>query len=418
MKRFIKQLGGSAAGQLRGAQKSSLSWGRVRERVDFHKLGKSLAFSLVELMISLIVISIVTAAFAPLITKKLKTSDMSIGTATATSITSSAVCNSVSAGCIECENDKCLAVSDGYFINEITNKSQSCNSVLTGCATCSNATKCDACDAAHGYILSGSICTPCSTGCSACTDGYYLDNTDCKSCFSIRHCEKCSSSSVCTQCITGYEISTNKTCYKYECGSSICVLTTDTDSVLSLYRYNLGDGGGTMPSGINICYGNATCNFGASTPICIRGATARGFLTADPLRCSIGGSTPFSSYDACSRTLCNIFAGFVAESKYSPWHMPNKADIAKLEQIQFTKNSSTTDPFCYMGSISDFPICSNVYWCGTGEDKRCLPGVITSSEPSEIHSSFTYGVSLNQNGRVAGGNAMTKTNFRPIVLVK
>ena len=40
---------------------------------------KILAFSLVELMISLIVISIVTAAFAPIVTKKLKTADQSIG---------------------------------------------------------------------------------------------------------------------------------------------------------------------------------------------------------------------------------------------------------------------------------------------------------------------------------------------------
>ena len=40
---------------------------------------KILAFSLVELMISLIVISIVTAAFTPIVTKKLKTADQSIG---------------------------------------------------------------------------------------------------------------------------------------------------------------------------------------------------------------------------------------------------------------------------------------------------------------------------------------------------
>ena len=98
------------------------------------------AFSLVELMISLIVISIVTAAFAPILTKKLKTSDQSIGTATATSITSSAICNSVSKGCVECEDDKCIVASDGYFLNKTTEKSQACNSVMTGCFKCSNAT--------------------------------------------------------------------------------------------------------------------------------------------------------------------------------------------------------------------------------------------------------------------------------------
>ena len=95
---------------------------------------KILGFSLVELMISLIVISIVTAAFAPILTKRLKTSDQSIGTATATSITSSAICNSVSKGCLECEDDKCIAADEtnGYFLNKSTGKSQMCNSVLVG----------------------------------------------------------------------------------------------------------------------------------------------------------------------------------------------------------------------------------------------------------------------------------------------
>ena len=80
---------------------------------------KKFAFSLVELMISLIVISIVTAAFAPILTKKLKTSEQTIGVATATSITSSALCNSVSKGCLECENDNAAQVFILKMINVI-----------------------------------------------------------------------------------------------------------------------------------------------------------------------------------------------------------------------------------------------------------------------------------------------------------
>ena len=193
-----------------------------------------LAFSLVELMISLIVISIVTAAFAPIVTKKLKTSDMSIGTTTATSITSSSLCNSVSKGCIECENDKCLACSEGYFLNG--SSCTNCSSV-SGCKTCDNATKCLTPECTEGYYYNSTTlnCSPCvspcktctsATSCLSCNDNYYLNGSTCKNC--PNHCRTCTNASVCTTCNDGYFLTNNKVCYQYICDNLLCYLNNQT----------------------------------------------------------------------------------------------------------------------------------------------------------------------------------------------
>ncbi|MBQ8475934.1 prepilin-type N-terminal cleavage/methylation domain-containing protein, partial [bacterium] len=59
-KRFIPSLGGGLGRGLR-------------------LIGKHLAFSLIELMISLIAISVITAAFTPVISKKIKSGNLTIG---------------------------------------------------------------------------------------------------------------------------------------------------------------------------------------------------------------------------------------------------------------------------------------------------------------------------------------------------
>ena len=375
---------------------------------------KKLAFSLVELMISLIVISIVTAAFAPLITKKLKTSDQSIGTATPTSITSSTICNSVSKGCIECEDDKCLAASDGYFINA-SNKSQACNSVITGCAKCSDTLTCS--QAEDGYYMNGSTPTTCPEGCaecssasacSGCKSGYYLNGSNCSSCSSAmtgcaecnkgtactkcnddyslisskcvkcpNHCKACSTTKICSVCNSGFTLTDNNACYKYECGDNVCLLTTDTDSIISIYRYNLGDNGGlklTSDMAINICYAGAACPHGFATPLCWRANEAMGIYTANYKSC---GDTKYSKYSGCTRTVCNWQAANVAQQYYNDtgWRLANVSEVDYISHLLNAPNPpNIVDPFCgsAWGNLV-LPDCLDAYNCKPNTYSYCAP---------------------------------------------
>ena len=80
------------------------------------------------LIISLIVISVVTAAFAPIVTKKLKTSDMSIGAASSDYIFDESVCNKSVANCSVCVKDECVRCKNGYYFDNDTNTCKACSS--------------------------------------------------------------------------------------------------------------------------------------------------------------------------------------------------------------------------------------------------------------------------------------------------
>lgn len=97
------------------------------------------AFSLVELMISLITISIISAAFAPIITKKLSANTISVGGNNSN--------GDGDAGKADiCGGKTC---DDGYYIDE---ESCQCKRCSQGCKKCTKATNCLACDQkADGY---------------------------------------------------------------------------------------------------------------------------------------------------------------------------------------------------------------------------------------------------------------------------
>jgi len=257
------------------------------------------AFSLIELMISLIVISIITAAFAPVISKKMKTVQ---NTSTSSSVISSnSICNSVSKGCVECSGDTCFEASEGYFVNAL-GKTESCANY--GCVNCTSPTSCyGGCQS--GYYesaIGGSTCKKCSEsltgcktctnvkdGCSVCQDGYYKEGTSCFPCSSaISNCAVCSSKSVCTLCNSEY-FTVDGGCWKYECNDLICIISTNNGRTLSFYKYNLGDGGFAIPAGINICYTDSTCPYPATSPICLK---ARGSVATAGIGCVTNQSSP------------------------------------------------------------------------------------------------------------------------------
>ena len=177
----------------------SLSNGLPRSK-ELAMTSRVLAFSLIEIMISLIVISLIAAAFSPIITKKLKSGNISIGTVSASgSIGSNGSSNTPNPKCIErtgvlncseCGPTLCTSCADGYFL-KLTEQ------------------ECIACTTYHD----DSNCTKCNQqACSECLDGYYLDSESkkCISCSTIdSNCTKCSNATSCTKCTSGYSPSNN-----------------------------------------------------------------------------------------------------------------------------------------------------------------------------------------------------------------
>ena len=181
---------------------------------------KEIAFSLVELMISLIVISIVTAAFAPVITKKLKVEDRSLwAKSTVDYIYDEEICTKKVENCAMCLADTCIRCKNNYYL-----KNNSCIECSKGCVNCDITQGCTRCET--GYYLDNGICTMCpegcakcdsATSCSECKQGYYINGSNCTECDS--NCVSCSNTQGCLWCLEGYEIK-NKQCSKLECPDS------------------------------------------------------------------------------------------------------------------------------------------------------------------------------------------------------
>ncbi len=206
------------------------------------------AFSLIELLISLITISVIMAAMAPVITHKLKHGGVSIGTKKL-----SMKCPAtVGSDCTLCLGNQCIACPIGcgtQFKNTLTCKCETCT--VANCANCASGVNgCDRCKA--GYQKSGNSCVACpsgqysteggtcqkcpkgskansssaATGCTTC-DGanQYQDSegqTTCKTCSGFVHnnyksCTSCNpgtywNSSSCVNCSSGhYSSSANAT---------------------------------------------------------------------------------------------------------------------------------------------------------------------------------------------------------------
>ena len=204
------------------------------------------AFSLIELMISLIVISCIIAAFIPVISKKLNSSNVSVTGNSTSDITTecsdkfSSSCKLCTKSyCIQCELSSCAA---GTYPESKSCTCKSCSNIFSNCATCDNSkcTKCinnnyyidngkcmdcptgKLCDGINaydeticdnppsGYFCDGNVlktctskysmyCTSCNaTKCLSCANLFYLSGNDCKQCSA--GCAKCTSSSYCTQC--------------------------------------------------------------------------------------------------------------------------------------------------------------------------------------------------------------------------
>jgi len=216
---------------------------------------KLIAFSLVELMISLITISCIAAAFTPVITKKLKKQDVALSLAQTSEITSP--CPQYAGGkcelctqkyCIKCGITSCPKVGNiGQYVDSKNCKCESCQSgdaKLLNCLECRQENQefiCNLCQ--EGYYLKSEVrnignvsktCLKCGNGnycedgvwekrTSQCTNppsGYYCDGTKLRTCISrySTYCSTCNNAQ-CLSCYNGrYLHPATKECTP--CGSS------------------------------------------------------------------------------------------------------------------------------------------------------------------------------------------------------
>lgn len=162
------------------------------------------AFSLVEILVALIIVSLITAALAPVITKKLSSSGVTItgGGSNAQEIVTMMCANMFGdANCVQCSKDNCIKCSNeyyltpeyvcsscnvGYFCDGSSSTMPCSNKYGAGCTSC-NSAKCLVVD--NGYFINeDGISTPCysqydincalcnSTKCNACKGGYAFDS--------------------------------------------------------------------------------------------------------------------------------------------------------------------------------------------------------------------------------------------------
>ena len=185
------------------------------------------AFSLIELMITLITISCIIAAFTPVISKRLKSSNVTIKGNNVSDITtncSDKFSNScklcTKSYCIQCDLSNCTT---GTYAESKSCSCKNCSDIHSNCIEC-DSTKCTKCKDNNYYINNGKceIC-PSNKICDGinahdetyCTNppaGYFCEGNTIKKCIDKynMYCATCNSSQ-CLSCNTSYYLS-NGTC--------------------------------------------------------------------------------------------------------------------------------------------------------------------------------------------------------------
>lgn len=175
-------------------------------------------FSLVELSVSLIVISLLTASFAPVITKKLSKNNITVGSFGGTSSGgggASLECDGIT-DCILCKDNICYTCikdketcASGTYLDNSTCSCKPCANIISGCSACTKSGTCTSSTACKAF---GDNCIQCNTAeCEQCRTGYNLneaknscvaDSVECND----ENCASCSTAEKCDVCNGGYDV--------------------------------------------------------------------------------------------------------------------------------------------------------------------------------------------------------------------
>ena len=187
---------------------------------------KIFGFSLVEIVVALIIISVITAALAPIITKKMKSNSINItgggggGSSDITTECSDKFSSScklcTSSYCIQCDLDNCAS---GTYVENKSCSCKACTDIFPNCIEC-DSKKCTKCKDSNYYIKDGK-CANCPSDkicdgvnaydksyCDNPPEGYYCDGTNIRKCtdkYSM-YCATCNASQ-CLSCLVKYYLS-------------------------------------------------------------------------------------------------------------------------------------------------------------------------------------------------------------------
>ena len=374
-------------------------------------------FSLVEVLISLIIVTSILAAMTPIISKKLL---------------SSGVFLNVKGGGFVCkdgkylENKKCIDCPKGFFCKEnektpcpegqISDTAQSeCTPCEDGFYANENQDKCVKCE--EGYKCSLGVKTVCPDGsyssagqafCTPCPEGYYCKDGEKKSCETkFTNCNICNNSS-CLSCKTGYEVENGKCVLKGfsqafcdSLGSNLLYLTASQNggTAACVTKANVGDslaGGPDLDkikasARITVVNSGTTCGSGSdyTSKCCYIGTTSD--------RCGASGNGD-STYSGCKRTVCNWAGAKAACENWESvsgtkgkWRLPTENELTAWGRniliIQRNQGKSGLE-LCDSYSGYDSFECYDAYSCTKSSGySPCMPYFVWAADESSSTAS-------------------------------
>ncbi|MBQ7287285.1 MAG: hypothetical protein IJW73_05945, partial [Candidatus Gastranaerophilales bacterium] len=201
------------------------------------------AFSLVEILVALIAVSCISAALAPVITKKLKSNGVSIGGGgiggKQENVEFVMDCSDFGNDCTMCFNDKCVLCTkecnDDQYVNTPDCTCGKCIDIDPNCIQCTSK-KCTKCKENYGLNLATKRCYLCTNGqssdgmseCANCPENYFcvdgnktpcatnqfapVNSTSCTNCADKwPNCAKCNPRE-CLECENLYRKKEDGTC--------------------------------------------------------------------------------------------------------------------------------------------------------------------------------------------------------------
>lgn len=347
------------------------------------------AFSLIEMLIVIIVISMLLTAFIPLTTKKIRANNVNIGSYTIEAEGNS--CNCLNGTCASGKN-YCTSCNSGYKLD-----GQAC--VKNPC-TCSNGTckegytYCTSCNA--GYSLYEGKCyygieTVCNDyncsickdakekGCTACKNGYVLYNGECY----LGTTEGCSGISYdteeyrikCSSCKSGYTKCGSGSCRLTSALKGSCPYNTTRVGCICVTNFNIGEGYyGENIYSAGICTPSKTCPTASlDAPTCWEGISAN-TSGSGCKSCTGSMGVGYHDYSGCKRTVCNYQA---AEQlcKSIGMRLPMKSEIDSII-ADTIYGYSLTMTFCDGSSKGDakaHALCPVASTCYGANNNKCYP---------------------------------------------
>ncbi len=360
------------------------------------------AFSLVEILVALIIISLIMAVMAPVVTKKLSSSGITISSSSLSEGNTqlSKICNI--SNCSVCSEDQaiCYVCKNDFKLNENTCEAVENHNISSDCS-------------------SWAYCSACtSSECVACESGYFLNasgnceliaqSTDVSAaCNDIENCTMCYDGK-CLACKSGYELindgancsnnATRSITSQEDCNpfNALYVPASYNGSGgkgLCVTKYNIGDPGGPPLDASVKSVVLGTC------PV-----TSAGTNEANALCCWLGRTSAScteedeygSFYSGCNRTVCQRGAASISCKNWQPdvngykisgWRLPTNNEITgwknNISAISRKKGQNGLQlcaqwPTDSSMSIYEVQCATNFGGCkgaayGTGDLNNCHP---------------------------------------------